>query len=159
MGEMKAKLREMEAEAAKLREMQAKVEKDLSTQTYASKADADARSVHVNNVDFSSTPEELLEHFQSCGNILRITILCDKFTGRPKGRAYIEFSDAAAVASALVLNESNFKGRQLAVSTKRTNVPAFKRGGAAGGFRGRGRGRGGRGRCFRGRGRGRFQPY
>ena len=129
---MKAKLREMEAEAAKLREMQAKVEKDLSTQTYASQADADARSVYVGNVDFSATPEELQEHFQSCGNILRITILCDKYTGRPKGHAYVEFSDASSVASALVLNESNFKGRQLQVSMKRTNVPSWKRGGGRG---------------------------
>jgi RNA recognition motif-containing protein len=36
-------------------------------------------------VDFSATPEELQQHFQSCGMILRITILCDKFTGHPKG--------------------------------------------------------------------------
>lgn len=36
-------------------------------------------------VDYSATPEELQGHFQSCGTINRITILCDKFTGHPKG--------------------------------------------------------------------------
>lgn len=36
-------------------------------------------------VDYSATPEELQGHFQACGTINRITILCDKFTGHPKG--------------------------------------------------------------------------
>ena len=38
-------------------------------------------------VDYSATPEELQGHFQACGTINRITILCDKFTGHPKGSA------------------------------------------------------------------------
>ena len=167
--EMKEKLAEMEAEAKKLREVQAQVEKDLSTQTFASKQDVDSRSVYVGGVDFSATPEELQTHFQSCGTILRITILCDKLTGRPKGHAYVEFADAAAVANAIMLNDSLFKGRQLKVTAKRTNVPAWQlgRGGAAAGFSPRGRGaRGGRGAfrggraTFRGRGRGYgYRPY
>ena len=36
-------------------------------------------------VDYSSSPEELQEFFKSCGTINRVTILCDKFTGHPKG--------------------------------------------------------------------------
>lgn len=36
-------------------------------------------------VDYGATPEEIQQHFQSCGNINRVTILCDKFTGHPKG--------------------------------------------------------------------------
>jgi RNA recognition motif. (a.k.a. RRM, RBD, or RNP domain) len=39
----------------------------------------------VVQVDYGATPEELQAHFQSCGTINRITILCDKFTGHPKG--------------------------------------------------------------------------
>jgi hypothetical protein len=38
-------------------------------------------------VDYAVTPQELQAHFQSCGPIVRITILCDKFTGHPKGYA------------------------------------------------------------------------
>ena len=44
-----------------------------------------------------------------------------------------------------------FRGRELRVTAKRTNLPGFRRGRGRGGFRARGRGRGG----FRGRGRGR----
>jgi polyadenylate-binding protein 2 len=45
----------------------------------------DSRSVYVGQVDYGATPEELQAHFQSCGTINRVTILCDKFTGHPKG--------------------------------------------------------------------------
>ncbi len=39
----------------------------------------------IPQVDYGSTPEELQEHFKACGGINRITILCDKFSGNPKG--------------------------------------------------------------------------
>ena len=42
-------------------------------------------SVYVGQVDYSATPEELLSHFEACGTVDRVTIVCDKFTGRPKG--------------------------------------------------------------------------
>lgn len=97
----------------------------------------DSRSVYVGNVDWGSTPEELQSHFQSCGTINRITILCDKWTGQPKGYAYVEFADPSSIANAMVLNESLFRARLIKVTPKRTNVPGM----AA--HRGRGRGRGG----------------
>ena len=36
-------------------------------------------------VDYSATAEELEQHFHGCGAVNRVTILCDKFTGHPKG--------------------------------------------------------------------------
>lgn len=132
----------------------------------AERAETDARSVFVGNVDYSATPEEIQQHFQACGAINRITILCDKFTGHPKGFAYVEFAEQASVTNAMVLNESLFRNRQLMVTAKRTNKPVWQREGAA--PRGRGRGRGGyrggytpRGGYapYRGRGRGRGRGY
>lgn len=49
-------------------------------------------SIYVGQVDYSATPEELLSHFEACGTVERVTIVCDKFTGTPKGFAYLEFS-------------------------------------------------------------------
>ncbi|KAJ5893866.1 Polyadenylate-binding protein 2 [Penicillium taxi] len=156
---MKKRVAEMESEAAKLREMQETLEQQ-SESLQENKEDIDARSVFVGNVDYGSSPEEIQAHFQSCGAINRVTILLDKFTSQPKGYAYVEFAEPSVVAQALVLNESLFRGRNLKVTTKRTNLPGMNRG--------RGRGRGGRGRGFRGsyrggagyRGRGRgFAPY
>jgi polyadenylate-binding protein 2 len=82
----------------------------------ASSSDVDSRSVYVGNVDYSVAPDELQAFFASCGTVSRITILCDKFTGHPKGFAYVEFADMEGVTNAMMLNESEFKGRQLKVS-------------------------------------------
>merc|ERR1719193_615994 len=87
--------------------------------------DVDRRSVYVGNVDYGATPEEIQEHFKACGAINRITILVDKFSGSPKGFAYIEFADEQGVQNALLLNDSLFRARQLKVIQKRTNVPGM----------------------------------
>ncbi|KAL7131583.1 hypothetical protein ABFS83_12G013200 [Erythranthe nasuta] len=138
LDEMKKRLKEMEEEAAALREMQAKVEKEMgaaqdpasAAASAASKEEVDSRSVYVGNVDYACTPEEVQQHFQSCGTVNRVTILTDKF-GQPKGFAYVEFLEQEAIQEALQLNESELHGRQLKVMAKRTNVPGMKQ------FRGR----------------------
>jgi len=167
---MKKRVAEMEAEAQKLREMQANLDKEQND-LREDKEDIDGRSIFVGNVDYEASPEEIQAHFQSCGSINRVTILLDKFTGHPKGYAYVEFSEPNLVAQALVLNESIFRGRSLKVVPKRTNLPGMSRGRGRGAPLSRGRGgypppyRGGyapRGGGYRGgyRGRGRgYSPY
>jgi polyadenylate-binding protein 2 len=117
--EMKRRVSEMEEEARKLIELQSQVELGSSSGSIGvNKEEADLRSVYVGNVckrvysapfmsfsvpwiklsylrslqvDYGATPEELQAHFQSCGTINRITILCDKFTGHPKGYVHSSF--------------------------------------------------------------------
>merc|ERR1719471_1997382 len=167
----------MEDEAEKLKQMQADVEKQLSVPTsptaatnltFEEKMEVDARSVYVGNVDYGSTAEELEQHFHGCGSINRVTILCNKFDGNPKGFAYVEFTDKDSVDTAMALDDSLFRERQIKVMPKRTNKPGISSTnrpprGRGGGFRGqRGyRGRGGFGamRRPRFRGRGYFSPY
>jgi len=163
---MKQRVAEMEREAEKLRELQAAAESastpegaDGAAPLDEDKPAIDGRSVFVGNVDYSATPEELQGHFQACGTINRITILCDKFTGHPKGFAYVEFAEPEFVDAAMALDNSLFRGRLIKVTAKRTNVPGFNRGrGRGGGYRGGYRGgfRGGGGyQPYRARGRGR----
>lgn len=45
----------------------------------------------------------------------RVTILCNKFDGHPKGFAYIEFGDKDSVQTAMAMDESLFRGRQIKV--------------------------------------------
>eukprot|EP00945_MAST-04E_sp_MAST-4E-sp1_P005458 g5458.t1 len=73
----------------------------------------DDLSVFVKGVDWGATPEELQKHFQPCGPIQRITILVDKFTQRPKGIAYVEFMDNGSKENALLLDDSEFRGRKI----------------------------------------------
>jgi polyadenylate-binding protein 2 len=101
-----AKLREMQERAEK--EMDGGGDAmDEGAEGDKERDEADARSIYVGNVsytgpfalsrccqsdivlclqvDYGASPEEIQSHFQSCGTINRVTILCDKFTGHPKG--------------------------------------------------------------------------
>jgi len=129
---IKARVREMEEEAEKIKAMHSEVEKQMMTgsnigsptaMSLEEKMDADARSIWVGNVDYGATAEELEAHFHGCGSVNRVTIHCDKFTGHPKGFAYIEFADKDAVNTAQALDDSLFRGRQIKVTSKRTNRP------------------------------------
>ncbi|XP_015281402.1 PREDICTED: embryonic polyadenylate-binding protein 2-like [Gekko japonicus] len=108
----------------------------------AEKVEADHRSIYVGNVDYEGSAEELESHFNSCGEINRVTILCDKFSGHPKGYAYIEFADRRSVQAAVGLDETTFRGRIIKVHPKRTNMPGISTT-DRGGFRGRFHSRGG----------------
>lgn len=180
---IKARVRAMEEESEKLRQMQSEVDKQLAVPTspnaslnvsFEEKMDVDSRSVYIGNVDYGATAEELEQHFHGCGSINRVTILCNKFDGHPKGFAYVEFTDKDSVQTAMALDDSLFRGRQIKVMPKRTNKPGISstnrpprgRGGRGGrGFGGRGRGFGGGGgyiRRPRGGYRGRssfYSPY
>lgn len=186
---LKKKLKEMEEEAARLKAVQASAGgggsqsgKPGAAAPIPDTSEADARSIYVGSVDYSATPEELQQLFQGCGTVNRVTILTDQF-GNPKGYAYVEFLEVDAVANAVLLDNSELRGRNIKVSPKRTNIPGMKAGrgrgrgrGGRGGFYdpyydpyawgapppyfgGYGRGRGGYGPPGRGRGRGRFTPY
>ncbi|XP_056611814.1 embryonic polyadenylate-binding protein 2 [Triplophysa dalaica] len=94
--------------------------------THEERIDADRRSIYVGNVDYGATADELEMYFNSCGHINRVTIPYNRFTGHPKGFAYIEFSDRDSVRTAMALDETLFRGRLIKVLPKRTNVPGFR---------------------------------
>eukprot|EP00897_Mesotaenium_endlicherianum_P002748 jgi/Mesen1/2500/ME000159S01620 len=87
-----------------------------------SQEESDARSVFVNNVHFAATVGGLTAHFGGCGTILRVTILSDPVTMGPRGCAYIEFADVAAVDKAVALSEVAFMSRLLKVARKKGSV-------------------------------------
>ncbi|NXR10901.1 PABP2 protein, partial [Semnornis frantzii] len=183
---IKARVREMEKEDERLKELQLEAESHLIMSSEAGacsqllvfaalfpktteeKMEVDQRSIYVGNVDYGGTAEELESHFNSCGQINRVTILCDRFSGHPKGYAYIEFEEKSSVKAAVELDESVFRGRVIKVLPKRTNMPGISTT-DRGGYRGRFHARGGlaqrggyyggqqhprvRGRTYRGRAR------
>ncbi|NXW05210.1 PABP2 protein, partial [Fregetta grallaria] len=194
---IKARVREMEKEDERLKELQLEAESrlimsseagtgcpwhdkttlvsaGLFPKTTEEKMEVDQRSIYVGNVDYGGTAEELESHFNSCGQINRVTILCDKFSGHPKGYAYIEFEEKSSVKAAVELDESVFRGRPppaFQVLPKRTNMPGISTT-DRGGYRGRFQARGGlaqRGGYYRGqhprvqgrtyRGRARLLPW
>ena len=95
---LQAEIERMEAEAARISKETEELEKKKESIKSSSSGDAapaasedskptnDACSIYVGQVDYSTTPEELVSHFGACGTIERVTIVCDKYTGRPKGK-------------------------------------------------------------------------
>jgi RNA recognition motif-containing protein len=86
---LQAEIERMEAEAARITQETQDIEKgEGASNSAATKADSikrDGCSIYVGQVDYSATPEELLAHFEACGTVERVTIVCDKMTGKPKG--------------------------------------------------------------------------
>ena len=105
----------------------------------------------LRNLPFSVKTEDIGEFFEAeCGLVNDIHILMDRETQRPRGSAFVEFTDADGLMACLSLDGQEVFGRQL-----HANVADPPRGGRGGrGGRGRGDrgdrdgGRGGRGRGF-----------
>ncbi|XP_070255024.1 embryonic polyadenylate-binding protein 2 [Myotis yumanensis] len=87
----------------------------LSCSGVPEKVEMDHRSIYVGNVDYEVTAEELEAYFNICGEVQQVTILCNKFSGHPKGYAYIEFATENSAQAAVGLNESIFQGRVIKV--------------------------------------------
>lgn len=96
-------------------------------------------------MDYGCTADELEKHFHGCGSVSRVTILCDKYTGHPKGYllfnvvnqlmlkiiyysftflrfAYVEFADPGGMRNAMAMDESLLRGRQIKVTTFGLNL-------------------------------------
>lgn len=77
----------------------------------AKQTEIDGRSIYVGNVDYQSNPEQLEEFFHTAGVIERVTILFDRYSGLPKGYAYVEFEHAEGVQRAIDdLHGKTFRG-------------------------------------------------
>lgn len=96
--------------------------------------------LYVGNLPYSATEEELSSLFSQAGAVTSVAIIKDRETGRSKGFAFIEMSNADEAQKAIsLLNGRNMGGRDLRVSIARP------REGGGGGGGGRGFGGGGRG--------------
>uniref|UniRef100_A0A8C0RJY4 RRM domain-containing protein n=1 Tax=Canis lupus familiaris TaxID=9615 RepID=A0A8C0RJY4_CANLF len=77
-------------------------------------------------VDYGSTAEELEAYFNPCGEVHRVTILCDKFSGHPQGVSASQFAAKSSAQAAVELDQSIFRGRVIKVcAAQRTNLPGI----------------------------------
>jgi RNA recognition motif-containing protein len=74
----------------------------------------------VGNLAYDATEADLREHFAAVGPLSYISLPMDRETGKPRGFAFIEFSEQADAEEAIRrLNNQEFKGRRLAVNEAR----------------------------------------
>ncbi|MBI2847296.1 MAG: RNA-binding protein [Chloroflexi bacterium] len=100
--------------------------------------------IYVGNLSFDVTEEELRTQFTAFGKVESVSIITDRYSGRPKGFAFVEMSTASEGQAAIAaLNGKTLKDRTLTVSEARPR--SDNRGGSSGDRRGGGgfdRGRG-----------------
>ncbi len=74
----------------------------------------------VGNLPYETTESELREFFASVGTLSNVIIPVDRETGKRRGFAFVEFSDAAqAEEASRRLNNQQFKGRNITINEAR----------------------------------------
>ncbi len=92
--------------------------------------------IYIGNMSYDTTEEDLHLACKAFGKVISATIIKDKFSGQPKGFAFVEMSsDAEGQAAIAGLNGKELKGRELNVNEARPRTEGF-RGGSTGGFGG-----------------------
>ncbi len=106
--------------------------------------------LYVGNMSFQTSEAELRAHFEQFGAVTDIYVAMDKFTGRPRGFAFVTMGTADEAKVAIEkTNGVDFGGRALQVNEARPKEDRPSGGfggGGGGGFRGERRGFGGGGR-------------
>jgi RNA recognition motif-containing protein len=112
--------------------------------------------LYVGNMSFQTTEDELRAHFEQFGSVTDIYVAMDKFTGRPRGFAFVTMGTADEAKAAIEKTHGvELGGRALQVNEARPKEERPAGGGFGGerrGFGGGGGGRGGRGGFGGGRG-------
>ena len=73
--------------------------------------------VFVGNLAFNTTEEQLHQAFSDLGRIVKVRMVTDNDTGKPRGFAFIEFEDPQAALSAIRnMNDYELNGRRIRVN-------------------------------------------
>ncbi len=98
--------------------------------------------IYVGNLSFDVTEEELREEFTAFGEVASVSIPADRYSGRPRGFAFVEMSSVSEGQAAITaLNGKTLKDRTLMVDAARPRSDD-RGGGSYGGRRGGGFDRG-----------------
>ena len=113
------------------------------------------KKLFVGNLDFGTTGEDLEQLFSQYGAVQTADLVSDRDTGRSRGFGFVEMAtEEEAKAAIAALNETEFKGRTIAVNEAKPKTDRGGGGGRSGGGGGRGGFGGGGGRSGGGGNRG-----
>jgi cold-inducible RNA-binding protein len=74
----------------------------------------------IGNLPYAASEADLREHLSSVGAPAQIVLPVDRETGRPRGFAFVDYTDRSVAEEAIRrFNQQPFKGRPLAVSEAR----------------------------------------
>jgi RNA recognition motif-containing protein len=76
-----------------------------------------AKKVYVGNLSVDTTQDGLRELFEAHGQVSTIDVITDRYSGRPRGFAFVEMmNDQGANAAIAALNGQEVDGRALKVA-------------------------------------------
>ena len=107
--------------------------------------------IYVGNLSYEVTEEDLRQEFEAFGEVTSVSVITDKYSGRPKGFAFVEMATKSEAEAAITgLNGKTLKERTIVVNEARPRTDSRgsgsygqRRSGGYGGG-GYGGGRGGR---------------
>jgi len=88
----------------------------------------------VGNLSYQTMENDLQEYFSQAGVVSSVNLMLDKFTGKSRGFAFIEFGSPEEANKAVeMFHNKEFQGRQLTVNIARPREERPARGGGGGG--------------------------
>jgi RNA recognition motif-containing protein len=93
----------------------------------------------VGNLSYQTADQDLQDHFSPAGVVTSVNVMIDKFTGKSRGFAFVEFASAEEAERAVqMFHGKELQGRPLTVNIARPREERAPRssGYAGGGYRG-----------------------
>ena len=76
--------------------------------------------IFVGNLDYKTSEDELRQLFAAYGPVDSVSIVTDRYSGQPRGSAFVEMADAGDADKAIAeLNDTQLRGRKLDVNEAR----------------------------------------
>jgi RNA recognition motif-containing protein len=91
----------------------------------------------VGNLAYQTMENDLQEYFSQAGVVTSVNLMLDKFTGKSRGFAFVEYSTPQEATKAVeMFHSKDFQGRALTVNIARPKEERPPRPGGGGGYRG-----------------------
>jgi cold-inducible RNA-binding protein len=88
----------------------------------------------VGNLSYQTMEQDLQEYFSQAGVVSSVNLMLDKFTGKSRGFAFVEFGSLDEANKAVeMFHNKEFQGRPLTVNIARPREERPQRGGGGGG--------------------------
>jgi len=90
-------------------------------------------NIYIGNMSFDTTEDQLRQAFEAFGEVSTVNIIKDKYSGEPRGFAFVEMATKdEAVAAISGLNGQELNGRELNVNEAKPRGQSGNRSGGNG---------------------------
>ena len=97
-----------------------------------------SKKLYVGNLSFQATEQDLEKLFSPYGQIVKVDIVRDRYSGQSKGFGFVEMADGAAADKAIEQDGQLFMDRTIRVNEARPPQNDFRKKGGGGGPHGGG---------------------